>query len=997
MLLQARWFRCCVSAGLVAAGSFMSRAADKPLEEELPRIPHVELQDALKTFSLPQGYQLELVAGEPNVSDPVDACFDDRGRMYVVEMHDYPYSHEPTKLNPNGGGKVGAGVVRLLEDSNGDGRMDRSWQFATGISWPLSVTPYDGGVFVLAPPNLWYFKDTNGDHIADVRKVVFEGFARDNVQALANNLKWGSDHRIYAAGATNPSVLLKNGQELLKLGRSDFSFDPRTEVPQLETGGVQFGHSFDDWGNRYVCSNSNHIQQVLFPAKYVSRNPFYTPSGTIRSIAKEGAAAVVFRKSPAEPWRIVRTRRRAADPKFAHLPETERVPIGFFTSATGVTIYRGSANPELRGQAFIGDVGGNLIHRKTMTPNGAAMLATRADEGVEFVASTDNWFRPTNFVNAPDGSLYILDMYRETIEHPASIPEDIKSLLDLYSGDNRGRVYRVVGPQTKLQKVERLGDLPTAELVARLESLNAWTRETAHRLLWERRDMAAVEPLRQLAKSSSEPLARMHALRSLAGLKALTVDDVLPALKDAYPRVREHAIQLAEPFADSPGVLDAFAALASDSDQRLLFQLALSLGESKQARGSEILGALLRRADLVADVRAAALTSVGTNMDSVLLSLAAGAESPDLLSDLAQMTGAQPDVAKVNRVLKEVCASKLNFNIQRAVVRGIGDGLQRRGSSLRKWLSDRMTDSEARSVTAAFFATQSLLASEAKASPNERAAAALLIASADDAATEELLAKLLSPTESQAVQVAAVRGLGRMTSANIPKTLLGAWKGYSPQVRADVVEALLLTIPRAEALLAAVEAGDVRPAEISPDRKQVLLNHSNAGIKDRAKKVLGADINSDRAAVVKTYSAALELMPSLERGQMTFTKKCSQCHKLGQQGFAVGPDIVSVQNKAPADLLIAIMDPSREAQPAFMSYTVILKDGRVFNGLIAAESANSLTLRKAEGKEDIIDRTSIEELVSSGKSLMPEGLEKELQPQDVADVIAFIKSLAPKK
>lgn len=290
-----------------------------------------------------------------------------------------------------------------------------------------------------------------------------------------------------------------------------------------------------------------------------------------------------------------------------------------------------------------------------------------------------------------------------------------------------------------------------------------------------------------------------------------------------------------------------------------------------------------------------------------------------------------------------------------------------------------------------------MLASDAKAAANERAAAALLIASADDAATEELLAKLLSPAESQTLQLAAVRGLSRMSSGNIAKTLLNAWKGYSPQVRADVVEALLVTVPRAEALLVAVEAGEVRSAEISPDRKQLLLNHSNAAVKERAKKVLGGDINNDRAAVVKTYRSALELTPSVERGQATFGKKCLQCHKLGQQGFAVGPDIVSVQNKAPADLLIAMLDPSREAQPAFMGYSVILKDGRVFNGLIAAESANSLTIRKAEGKEDVIDRTSIEELVSSGKSLMPEGLEKELQPQDVADVIAFIKSLAPKK
>ena len=166
---------------LSASCSAQDEAKPRSLAEEMPRIKATEPKDALKTFEVQQGFRLELVASEPMVSDPVDGCFDEHGRMFVAEMHGYPYSQEPTRLNPKGGGKPDAGIVRLLEDSNGDGKMDRSVVFADNIRWPTSVCCYDGGVFVLAPPTLWWFKDTTGDGKADIRHRVFDGFSQDNV------------------------------------------------------------------------------------------------------------------------------------------------------------------------------------------------------------------------------------------------------------------------------------------------------------------------------------------------------------------------------------------------------------------------------------------------------------------------------------------------------------------------------------------------------------------------------------------------------------------------------------------------------------------------------------------------------------------------------------------------------------------------------------------------------------------------------------------------
>ena len=224
--------------GVAVAATDRTPPARQLTEQDMPRIPPTEPADALRTFQQAKNFELELVAAEPLVSDPVDACFDAYGRMYVAEMHGYPFSQEPTKLNPQGGGKPDAGMIRLLEDTNGDGRMDRSVVFADKIRWPTSVCCYDGGLFVLAPQYLYYFKDTDGDQRADVREIILSGFGRDNVQSVANGLKWGLDNRIYFAGGRNPAELLQRGKPLFNVRGRDVRFDPRTEKFELVSGGL---------------------------------------------------------------------------------------------------------------------------------------------------------------------------------------------------------------------------------------------------------------------------------------------------------------------------------------------------------------------------------------------------------------------------------------------------------------------------------------------------------------------------------------------------------------------------------------------------------------------------------------------------------------------------------------------------------------------------------------------------------------------------------------
>jgi len=483
-------------------------AGDEDFSDELPRIPPHAPADALATFKTLPGFRLEQAAAEPLVHSPVALSFDENGQMYVVEMIDYSEQD-----------KEFLGTVRLLEDTDQDGRFDKSTVFADKLSWPTAITCYDGGVFVGAAPDIFYLKDTDGDGKADVRKVVFTGFGRSNVQGLFNSFHWGMDNRIHGATSSSGAKVVRpdtpDDKPVVLSGR-DFSFDPRTLDLTPTSGGAQHGMSFDDWGRKFLSSNSDHIQLVMYEDRYLARNPYLAAPGPRVSIAADGPQAEVFRISPVEPWRIVRTRLRVSGAVPGPVEGGGRA-AGYFTGATGVTIYRGDAWPaSYRGQAFVGDVGSNIVHRKVLEPDGVGLIARRADEKKEFVASTDIWFRPAQFANAPDGNLYIIDVYREVIEHPASLPPVIKRHLDLTSGRDRGRIYRIVAEGFQQKKLPRLASASTADLVATLGHRNGWHRDTAARLLYERQDREAIAPLNKIAASCPLPEGRMHALYVLA-------------------------------------------------------------------------------------------------------------------------------------------------------------------------------------------------------------------------------------------------------------------------------------------------------------------------------------------------------------------------------------------------------------------------------------------------------------------------------------------------
>jgi putative membrane-bound dehydrogenase-like protein len=968
-------------------------------DDRLPRAAPLSPAAAMKSFQVQQGFRLDLLASEPKVTSPVAGAYDEDGRLFVVEMTDYPHvdaaNDKPFAENV---GDPPIGRVRLLIDRDDDGLFDESHIFADALSWPTGVAVWKGGVFVAATPDIWYLRDNDGDHRAEERRRVFTGFRKLNVQAVINNLQWGLDDKIYGAGSSNGGRIRPAGRAdasatAVELFRRDFRFDPNDEVFEVVSGGARFGNTFDDWGNRFLCDIRNPAQHVVLPARYLARNPYLQAPRALHDAAESGDTIRLYRKSPPEPWRELRARRWAEVGKA--IPRSELVGAGLLTSSSGLTAYRGDAYPApYCGNLFLGEVANNLVHRMALEPDGVTFRARRADAGVEFVASTDTWFRPVNFVNAPDGTLTVLDMYRETIEHPWSIPDDIRAQLDLRNGADRGRVYRLTPPGFHRRPTPRLSQAGTKELVGLLEHPNGWHRETAHRLLHERRDRAALGPLQRLVRGSKEPRARLHALYSLAGLGALEVADLAVGLADESAQVREHAVFLSEPFlAGSASLRARVVKLAGDRSIRVRFQVAFTLGEIAGHESLAGLVAIARRDATDPWVRTAVLTSAAADPASLFERLWADrgpigeGSGVGLVHELARVVGARARGDEARRVLAAVAAGGPEAS-GREVALGLGEGLAR--SSKRITDLGRELSPLAAGWLARVFGEAARRAGDDSTAPADRVQSATLLAHGPPDSALEVLPGLLALDQPPAVQAAAVRALGAFDRPEVPGILLKHWRGYTPSVRGEVMMVVLSRRTWLGRALDAVEAGLVPAGAVPGARQRLLLNDRDPAIRRRAQNMFGKDAPGPRSSAIARYKPTLDRPGDPDRGRTIFDRECVACHKLGERGHAVGPNLASVRRKTPEEVLVSILDPNREVSPEFIEYTVALDDGRIATGLIASETPASITLRGRDGVEQTILRRNVAEIAGTGKSLMMEGLEKSITPGEMADLIAFL-------
>ena len=567
--------------------------------------------------------------------------------------------------------------------------------------------------------------------------------------------------------------------------------------------------------------------------------------------------------------------------------------------------------------------------------------------------------------------------------------------LDLTSGHDRGRLYNLIPSGFTRRERPQLSDATTAELVPLLSDPDSFWRETAQRLLIERDAKDAIPALRKLAADRPTALGRMHALWTLSVLGGLSADDLLPALTDAEPRVRENAEKLAEPIvADSPELREALLALANDPDSIVRFQTALSLGVVPGPEAVSALAEIVEQDSGDPWTRSAVLSSLAGRADALLATLVArpefldGPDAATWLGELALLVGASGDADSLEALITQIAGPDARPAVVRAILVGLGEGLRRSGAS-----TDSLRTGAAGEALSPVF-DRAAEAATGEGDGRDRIEAIQLLALSPAGLAFDVLPELLDGRQPASVQLAALRTLGDRSEAEVGPILTESWRGLGPSLRREATEVLFARPDRVLALLDAMDEGTIPPGQLDPSRRDQLLQSKDDAIRSRAQPLLANSGGSaKRSEVIATYQKALTLEGRFERGQAVFRKTCATCHKAENFGAEVGPDLATVTNRTPEDLIIHILDPNREVLPQYLNYSVATVDGRVLSGQVASESPTSITLKRAEGVIDVVPRDQIDELASTGQSLMPEGLEEEVTVDQMADLIAYLRGI----
>jgi putative membrane-bound dehydrogenase-like protein len=909
--------------------------------------------------------KIELVAAEPDVVNPVAIAWDELGRLYVAEMTDYP-------TGPPGG------RIKRLEDVDGDGRYERVTVFAEGLPYPTGVMAWNGGVLVTAAPDLLYLKDGDGDGRADVRKVILTGFGEGNQQLRVNSPTWGLDNWVYLANGRSGGTVRRPADPPARgvaIPRNDLRVRPATGEFEPVAGFSQFGLPRDDWGDRYPSWNTVPLRHVVLEEAAGGKRSSFAELRNVAEILDMSDGGRIFSLAPAQ-------RRFNAE------------TVAYFNATCGATIYRAALLDAYRGDAFVCEPLTSVVHHRCLEPDGPTFVARRVEKGREFLASTHSWFRPVNLATGPDGALYVVDFCRAWVEHPAFVPPALRDSVNFREGSDRGRLWRIVPRDVGARDKDcRPGEAATAkELVAHLDHPNGWCRDTAQRLIVERHEEAAIEPLKAHARES-RPLGRVHALWALEGLGALDAATLLPAFKNAEEHVREHAARLAEGRAREcePELLT----LAGDPSVRVRLRAAVALSTLDSRRAQQALARLAARDAESPWMASAILGGIGENAwpflntliesDSFSTARVSAAESI-LLCRLATLAAARSSDSDRSALLARV-AGRERDAVAIALVLGLVRGQARPAEAGLSWLES----SPARGVRDEAVA----VAKDAGFAPWRRVAALELLLETKHPAARRIVPVLLDPKQPIELQTAAARGVARIADAERLGAVFDDWQTYSLATRRVLLGSLASTVSLAERLIEAVARDDIPAAELDPATRDALRSLRDPKLQARVAEVLRSGPAADRRAVVERYGAALALRADPSRGRTLFVKHCQTCHALGGDGPRVGPDLASVAGRPESDLLASILDPSREVAPDGVAVVVSTTTGQILTGLLAEETPSAIRLRRAEGLEEVVPRSQIEGLRPTGRSLMPDGLEEVLRPQDLADLIGFLRDGRP--
>jgi len=948
-----------------------------------PTDPPKSPAESAACFAIELGFQIELVAAEPLVFDPVAIDFDAAGRMFVAEYGDYPSG--PPKSDTDA-----LSQIVLLEDLNHDGKMDRRSVFAQHLKFCHSVLAWGTGVLACTESSIVYLPDDNHDRVADRSETWFEGFTPAHPQMQIGCPRMGLDNRIWCTYGHGKVRCVRPGFESadpVDIPRVDFCFDPYTMKFEAVSGAGQFGNTVDSFGRRFFSSNRNPSMTAMFTLEQVARNPFAGIAAGHTDAGPAGEKTRVYpRVSMKSNW-------------LSH--------AGTHTSACGVTAYRGGlAGPDSDTSVFVCEPVGHLVTRSVITADGAGFNSSRARETADFLTSTDTWFRPASLATGPDGSLYLADMYRLWVEHPKFVPDDVAAKMDWRAGEDRGRIWRI----TPLHSTSTAFRQPqsVADCVALLTDGNGWRRLLGQRLLLEKRDASSIPLLRTLMATRDHGLpsafGRLHALWTLHGLHALTPADISIAAEDTFAQVRQDAARLSGIVQDISVRQRVLSTLLQDPAPGVCFQALLALNSTDanlSATAAKIAATddpWIQRAFLVAAPESAhlvvqLLATAPASPDTTQLAV-----RQDYLRRLAVNTCVHGNLDALKIVADSIRDSAITpVWFRTAVVVGLSEGLPgSRSSHMPKSVAALLQNpppelADSLAGIRQTLETAAAVAVDRTASDLDRTAAMSLLPQLPTEQLQTAVSSLLSPGESSACQKAAVDVIRRSGRPDLVRQVMDSWSQLTPAARSTAIDLFLSRRDSLNDLLARMQSGDIPAAALSIDQRLPLLQNSDRNTQETARTLFGGAVSADRQRVAQDYAAALSLDADIARGALIFERTCSKCHRIGGLGHNVGPDISDTRARAADALLYDILDPNRRVDPQYTEYIVVTKDGQLLNGLLVSETPATLTLKQPEGRQVAVDRSEIEELRSSNRSLMPEGIEKDVTVQQMADVLAFLR------
>ena len=629
-----------------------------------------ENEDQLSLFQLEEGFEMELVASEPLVMDPVAMEIDENGNFYVVEMPGYPMD------------VTGSGRVVLLKDHNGDGQMDERVLFADNLVLPNGITCWKNGVVVTDAPDVLYLEDTNGDGKADKREVLLTGFSRSNPQHNLNTPKYGLDNWIYLAhegafitktfveefGGEGQEIVFPNQPNTPKLPKNanDHAVRFKPDQHQLEmlSGSTQYGYGFDDWGHLFYTSNAHHLFHEVIAAPYLNKAKHLPLRSTRQYLPEYGPGAEIY--------------------PITQNPEHQVLTdVGTITSSCGLTLYQGGAFPASYDQlSFIAEPVHNLVHTSFLEEQGATYIAKRHLEQKEFLASEDSWFRPVNFYIGPMGDMYLVDYYRQYIEHPEWMAKEVVESGQLYNGMDKGRIYRIKSKKnTSHGQALTFAGLSPTQIIEKLGHPNIWWRRNAQRLLVQSGDSSLKPDLVAFGQQTEHPLGLLHAMWTLEGLGLHDLGLVKRALQHNEAGLRENALKILEHHPQSMAALQTEVfALANDPSPKVRFQLlcTLSLLEGNEAK--EIIQTILLK-DLkdewVQYMALAAIEDEAYRLVTTMPDKVSSTQYDDAYAFLVKAStiiGKQNNQPKTQTLIKEVIQTKPSW-WQPAVLKGLAVGL----------------------------------------------------------------------------------------------------------------------------------------------------------------------------------------------------------------------------------------------------------------------------------------------------------------------------------